>query len=325
MRVVVTGSSGHLGEGLVRVLREKGYDVAGLDVLDSPFTSVVGSVADRSCVQKSLKRADAVIHTATLHKPHIGSHTRQEFLDTNVAGTLTLLEEAVTAGVSCFVFTSTTSVFGRALTPAGDAPAAWVTENLVPIPRNTYGVTKLAAENLCELVSREHGLPCVVLRTSRFFPEGDDLEHVRATYDDLNVKVNELLYRRVDLQDAVNTHLLALDRVTDIGFGRFIVSATTPFGSGGVVELKRDAPTVVRRQFPDYEAVYGERGWKMFPTIDRVYVNNRARSALGWSPRYDFRSALACVGAGKDPFSSLTREVGAKGYHATTTGPYTTR
>ena len=99
----------------------------------------------------------------------------------------------------------------------------------MPVPRNIYGATKTAAEDLCELISRDHGLPCLVLRTSRFFPEADDRDDVRAAYDDLNVKVNELLYRRVDIEDVVSAHQLALERAPAIGFGRYIISATTPF------------------------------------------------------------------------------------------------
>jgi nucleoside-diphosphate-sugar epimerase len=116
MRVLVTGSTGHLGEALCRVLREDGVDVVGLDLLPSPYTTVVGSIADRALVRRAVAGADAVLHAATLHKPHVGSHRRQDFVDTNVTGTLNLLEEAVAAGVERFVFTSTTSAFGRALT-----------------------------------------------------------------------------------------------------------------------------------------------------------------------------------------------------------------
>ena len=148
-RVLVTGSAGHLGEALVRVLRTRGSDVVGLDILASPFTTVVGSIADRATVRACLAGAGAVLHPATLHKPHVGSHGRQDFVDTNVTGTLTLLEEAAAAGVGSFVFTSTTSAFGRALTPTPGAPAAWITEEVVPVPRNIYGVTKTAAEDLC--------------------------------------------------------------------------------------------------------------------------------------------------------------------------------
>ncbi len=325
VRILVTGSSGHLGEALVRVLRDEGSDVVGIDVLESPYTSVVGTIADRATVRRCLEGVDAVLHAATLHKPHVGTHGRQEFVDTNVTGTLNLLEEAVDAGVGRFVLTSTTSAFGRALVPPPSAPAAWITEDVAPVPRNVYGVTKTAAEDLCELVHRDHDLPCLILRTSRFFPEQDDRDDIRAAYDDLNLKVNELLYRRVDLEDVVTAHLLALERAPAIGFGRYVISATTPFTPEDLAELPTDAPAVVRRRHPGYEAVYRERGWRMFEGIERVYVNGRARRELGWAPRYDFGSALARLAQGEDPRSPLALAVGAKGYHAESTGPYTVR
>ena len=325
MRILITGSAGHLGEALARVLGAAGHDVVGLDVLDSPFTDVVGSVADRGCVRACVAGADAVLHAATLHKPHVGTHGRGAFVETNVSGTLLLLEEAVAAGVGRFVFTSTTSAFGRALTPGAGAPAAWITEDVVPRPRNIYGVTKTAAEDLCELVHRDHGLPCLILRTSRFFPEADDRDDVRVAYDDANLKVNELLYRRVDLEDVVEAHRLALERAPELGFGRYIVSATTPFGPGDLAELRADAPAVVRRLVPGYEAVYARLGWRMLPSIERVYVNERARRELGWAPRYDFAHALARLAAGEPYRSALAATVGAKGYHPASTGPYTVR
>lgn len=324
-KILVTGSAGHLGEALVRVLSERGHEVVGVDVLGSAFTTVVGSVADRDLVRSCLDGVDAVLHTATLHKPHVGSHRRQDFVDTNVTGTLALLEESAAAGVGSFVFTSTTSTFGRALTPLAGEPAAWITEDVVPIPRNIYGVTKTAAENVCELVHRDLSLPVVVLRTSRFFPEADDRDKVRTAYADANVKANEYLYRRVDIQDVVDAHLLAMTHAPEIGFDRFIISATTPFGADDLAEMHRDAPSVVRRLFPDQPAEYARRGWRMFGEIDRVYVNAHARDVLGWLPRYDFRHVLDELAADRDPRSPLTLAVGAKGYHAVSTGPYTVR
>ena len=324
MRVLVTGSAGHLGEALVRVLGgAHGHDVVGLDVLPSPFTAVVGSVADRGLVRELMSGVDAVVHAATLHKPHVGSHDRTEFVETNITGTLCLLEEAVAAGVSRFLFTSTTSTFGRALTPAAGEPAAWITEQVHPVPRNIYGATKTAAEDLCELVWRDHGMPCLILRTSRFFPEPDDRDDAREAFGDLNLKVNELLYRRVDIEDAVQAHVLALQRAPAIGFGRYIISATTPFAEADLAELRRDTPGVVARLVPEYEAVYARLRWRMLPSIDRVYVNALARDQLGWAPRYDFRYALGRLERGEDPRSELALTVGAKGYHAEPTGVYT--
>jgi UDP-glucose 4-epimerase len=325
VRILITGSSGHLGEALMRVLGDEGADVIGLDLLASPYTTVVGSVADRGCVRRCIEGVDAVLHAATLHKPHVGSHRREDFVHTNIEGTLVLLEEAVEAGASRFVFTSTTSAFGRALVPAPGDPAAWIDEDVRPVPRNIYGATKVAAEDLCELVHRDHGLPVVILRTSRFFPEGDDRDDVRDAYDDLNLKVNELLYRRVDLEDVVSAHRCALERAPALGFGRYIVSAATPFTRADCTQVRADAPSVLRRLVPQYEPVYAERGWRMFDSIERVYDSARAREDLGWSPRYDFAHAVELLAAGEDPRSELARAVGAKGCYAVLTGPYTVR
>jgi UDP-glucose 4-epimerase len=263
-----------------------------------------------------MEGVDAVLHTATLHKPHVATHSREDFVSTNITGTLNLLEEATSANVPAFVFTSTTSVFGAALKPSSGAPAAWVTEDLRPLPKNIYGVTKSAAKDLCDLFHRNEGLACIILRTSRFFPDEDDNPAIRQAYDDANAKANEYLYRRVDLADVVEAHLLAIKQAPVIGFGRYIISATTPFQRNDVYELRVNAPQVVKQRIPDYETEYYRRGWKMFPSIDRVYINERASKDLGWHPRYDFRYVLNCLRAGADPRSPLARVIGSKGYHS---------
>ena len=92
MKILVTGSAGHLGEALMRTLREQRKDVVGVDVLPSPFTDVVGSIADRVVVDECMRGVTHVLHAATLHKPHVATHARQAFVDTNVTGTLNVLE-----------------------------------------------------------------------------------------------------------------------------------------------------------------------------------------------------------------------------------------
>ena len=316
MKILVTGSAGHLGEALVRTLVQDGHVVVGVDIVPSPFTTHVGSIARRDVAQACLQGGvEAVLHAATLHKPHVATHDRQAFVDTNISGTLRLLEEASTAGVRAFVFTSTTSTFGDALTPPPGAPAAWITEDVTPQPKNIYGVTKTAAEDLCQLFSRDRALPCVVLRTSRFFPEADDDEATRSAYDDANLKANEFLHRRVDLADVVSAHVLALQKAPALGFDKFIVSATTPFTRADLAALRADAAAVIRVRVPGFDAVYGARGWKAPATIDRVYVNERARSRLGWQPQYDFARILRHLERDEDPRSALAQAVGAKGYH----------
>jgi UDP-glucose 4-epimerase len=315
MTVLVTGSSGHLGEALMRRLRSEGRPARGIDIKASPFTDCVGSICDRAFVRQCMTGVDAVFHTAALHKPHVATHRDQDFVDTNISGTLITLEEAVRSGVSAFVFTSTTSAFGAALSPPPDAPAVWITEDVKFVAKNIYGVTKAAAESFCELFSRREGLPVIVLRVSRFFPEADDNAGVRAQFNTANTQANEFLYRRIDLDDAAAAHFIAIERAKELCFRVYIISATTPFRPEDLSELRASAPDVVRRLFPDCDTVYEKYGWKLFKQIDRVYANDLARKELSWNPKCDFRHVLDCLREDKDFRSALGRQIGSKGYH----------
>ena len=324
MTILVTGSAGHLGEAILRTLRGHGSPARGIDLKPSPFTDAVGSIVDPACARDQMDGVTAVIHTATLHKPHVATHSKQNFIDTNVSGTLNLLEAAAAARVQSFVFTSTTSAFGSQLRAGAGQAAVWVTEDLPPVPKNIYGTTKLMAETLCELFFRERALPVVVLRTSRFFPEDDDNPAMRSAYTLENAQANELLYRRVDIADAVSAHLLAVQRAPELGFARYIISATSPFEPRHLAALARDAAAVVRELYPQCAELYAAREWRLFSEIDRVYVNERARRELGWRPEFDFAHVLNCLREGRDVRSALAREVGSKGYHDATfeDGPY---
>ncbi|SPP91421.1 NAD-dependent epimerase/dehydratase family protein [Bradyrhizobium vignae] len=324
MTILVTGSAGHLGEAILRTLHGRGSPARGLDLKPSPFTDAVGSIVDPALVRAQMDGITAVIHTATLHKPHVATHGKRDFVDTNITGTLNLLEAAAAAGVKSFVFTSTTSAFGSQLRPEAGQTAVWVTEDLPPVPKNIYGTTKLMAENLCELFFRERALPVLILRTSRFFPEDDDDPAMRSAYALDNAQANELLYRRLDIADAVSAHLLAVERAPRIGFARYIVSATSPFEQRHLEALARDAAGVVRELYPECAQLYAVRGWRLFPAIDRVYVNERARRELGWRPEYDFAHVLRSLRDDRDFRSTLAREIGSKGYHDTMfeDGPY---
>src|SRR4051812_16421046 len=112
MRILLTGSSGWLGRYLAPRLREVGHQVTGLDVAAGKDTDLVGTVADRALVDQVFAEhgIEAVIHGGALHKPDIVRYPNQAFVDVNVTGTLNLLEAAIAAGASRFVFTSTTSL-----------------------------------------------------------------------------------------------------------------------------------------------------------------------------------------------------------------------
>ena len=276
-----------------------------MDVAPGRDTRVVASVADLAAIERVFAdhAIEAVIHAGGLHKPDIVRHPPQAFIDVNVTGTLNLLTTARAAGVDRFVFTSTTSLMiSQAIRDEEGTAAVWLDEGGGPLePRNIYGVTKLAAEGLCRDAHLAHGLNCVVLRTSRFFPEDDDTHREPAGE---NLKANELLHRRLTVEDAARAHILALERAPELGFEILVISAPTPFDREDAVALKRDAAAAIRERFPQAEALYAARGWTLPRAIGRVYDAARAERVLGFRARTDFAAVLdALRDGGPLPFT----------------------
>ncbi|MEM1195934.1 MAG: NAD(P)-dependent oxidoreductase [Pseudomonadota bacterium] len=275
MKIILTGSSGRLGRAIYGALVGES-EVVGLDRHPFATTRVLGDVADEGILNPLLYGADAVIHAAGPHAPHVDHVPDREFERVNIEATHTLYESARAAGVARFIYTSTTALYGDAIAPGA---CAWIDETTLPQPRSVYHRTKYAAEVMLEEMASA-ALPVRALRVSRCFPE---TAPVMAAYR---------LHRGVDARDIGAGHRLALAHEGP-AFDRFILSGATPFHPQECEALARDARPVLERRAPEFVAAMDARGWPLPTRIDRVYSSAKAREELGWETRWGWEEVLA--------------------------------
>jgi len=277
----VTGSGGRIGRAIVSRLAGE-HDVVGIDRSPSAAVDRVADILDRDALAAACEGADAVVHVAALHAPHVGAVADAELERVNVEGTERVIEVASAAGARRIVFTSTTALYGAGARPG--ASAAWLDEESEPRPLTIYHRTKLAAEARLREASGER-LQIRVVRMSRCFPEPADL---MAIYR---------LHRGIDARDVADAHAAALLH-EGAPYRAWIVSGATPFRPSDGEALARDAPAVLRERAPDLVAAFAERGWALPRSIDRVYDPARAVRELGWRPRHGFGEVLAMMDDG---------------------------
>lgn len=275
MRIVLTGSSGRLGRAIFNALAANNT-VLGID--RSPFstTHFVGDFTDAAILRDALPGADAIIHSAALHAPHVGIISDDEFRRINVEGTRLLADAALAAGIRRFVFTSTTALYGHAVVPG---QCSWIDEHTVPQPKSIYHRTKLEAERLLQAAAGAD-LQIRVLRMSRSFPEPGN---IMATYR---------LHRGIDIRDVANAHVAALTNGGD-HFQRHITSAATLFKPEDCEALAIDAASIIRVRAPALAREFDRREWPLPQTIDRIYASWSAENILGWRTRFGFDEVLA--------------------------------
>ncbi|WP_405509034.1 NAD-dependent epimerase/dehydratase family protein [Streptomyces purpurascens] len=274
--VVVTGAAGLVGSAIARTLRAAGCSVVGVDRLPSPDTSVVADLRDPAAWSRALSGAEAVVHTAALHAPHVGVRPDEEFREINVGATRDLLDASSAAGVRRFVYTSSTSVYGYALEPVDEA--VWVTEDVACRPRDIYDETKLAAEDL--VLSAAGAMSTVCLRIARCFPEPPA------------VQARHRLYRGVDIADVTEAHLLAVLGPHEAA-GVLNIAGPYPWRVEDRGQLRHDPAALITRRAPEVAAGFGRHGWALPTSIDRVYVSARARAVLGYRPRHGVTALMA--------------------------------
>lgn len=272
--VLITGTSGRIGESIAESLRSAGYSVKGVDKIPGRLTTHLCDIGDLGEMRKLLAGVKAVVHSAAYHAPHVGIVPDQEFLRVNVEATKSLAELAIECGIRRFIFTSTTALYGSA--SQMKEQAARIDETTLPKPKTIYHSTKIQAEGVLEQMARSSELRVTVIRMSRCFAEPADL---MAVYR---------LHRGVDRRDVAVAHKLALETEGLPPFDVFVVSGQTPFIQEDRFDLFNHPDQVLRTRCPGLVAELERIGSRQRNSIDRVYDSSKAMRVLGWRPVYGY-------------------------------------
>jgi UDP-glucose 4-epimerase len=166
MRLLVTGGAGYIGSIVARHLLAGGHEVVVLDNLSRGHRQavpdgaelVIADLLDREVVRSAVDGGfDAVLHFAALSLVGESGNHPEIYYETNVGGTLNLLEAMRSAEVRNLVFSSTAAVYGE----PEEVP---IPETTPPLPTNTYGRSKLAVDWMIGDYCRAHELGAVSLR-----------------------------------------------------------------------------------------------------------------------------------------------------------------
>ena len=277
-KILVTGSSGQLGREIVIQLKNNGYNVLGIDMIKAETTHQLVDIREKEQINVITRGMDAIIHTAALHGKHFElDYPRDEFIKTNIDGTFNLLNACVLNGIRKFLYTSTTSIYGKAM--VNPEQAVWVDETLTPDPRDIYDITKLTAELLCRDYFEKEAIETTILRVSRFLLEDD------------NTKAIHRIYRGLDERDGAAAHILALKKQFKT-FEIYNISNESPFQKEDLKALLSEPKEVIKKYYPTIEGIFDAKGWTFPSKIDRVYSIEKSKEQLGYKPLYNFNSFI---------------------------------
>ena len=218
MKIIVTGGSGFLGSHMIPALESAGHTVLNVDIRPAKHVEVetiLADIRDAQRMKEVIKDADAVLHLAGLIEAGESVKFPQTFVDTNISGTVAVLEAMRENNITILLFSSSAAVYGEPQTIP-------ITEDDRTIPINPYGMTKLAMEGLISSYVQAHGFTAVALRYFNLYgpkehhePESHAMPRfIKQIYTDQEVTVygsGEHQRDYIHVTDIVDAHLKALD------------------------------------------------------------------------------------------------------------------
>lgn len=304
LRILVTGADGFIGSHLSEALVRQGYDVRAF-VLYNSFNSwgwldhapkdicdnldvFAGDIRDPHGVKTAMKGCDAVLHLAALIAIPYSYHSPDTYVDTNIKGTLNILQAARELGVRRVIHTSTSEVYGTArFVP--------ITEEHSLQGQSPYSATKIAADQLAYSFYASFGLPVVIARPFNTYGQRQSARAVIPTIitqiasGQRQIKLGAISPTRdfSYVQDTVAGFIAALN--SDQGLGEVV-----NFGSNFEISIGDTARLIAEAMNTEIEIITDETRLRPENSeVERLWADNtKAKQLFGWQPAYGGREGF---------------------------------
>lgn len=302
-KILITGASGWLGSAIVEALLKRGDAVVATDIAVSPaiaalaahqpqLTTAIADLGEWHQVVHLFEthRPDAVIHAAAIVGVVQAADIPIKAQRVNVEGSINLFEAMRLGRVKRVIHISTEETYG-------DFHAPVIDEDHPQTPLSVYGLTKLAAEHYGRVYSREHGLECVNVRTCWVY--GPHLPRLRMPRTFVEAALRGEPFHQPDggafavdqvyIDDTVAGALLALDKPKH-AYDAYNIAT-------GVAPTLRDTAEAVNRAIAGARITVGDNGpyhhgGRILSAVKGALDISRARTELGYAPRYDLQSGI---------------------------------
>ena len=303
-KILVTGADGFIGSHLVESLVRQGYNVKAFVLYNSfnswgwldncvadvkgQFEVFAGDIRDPHGVKEAMKDCDAVLHLAALIAIPYSYHSPDTYVDTNIKGTLNVLQAARELGIRKVIHTSTSEVYGTArFVP--------ITEEHPLQGQSPYSATKIAADQLAYSFHTSFGLPVVIVRPFNTYGPRQSARAVIPTIitqianGHKKIKLGAISPTRDFnyVQDTVSGFIAALK--SDNGSGEVI-----NIGSNFEVSVGDTAKCIAEIMNVDIEILTDEERLRPSDSeVDRLWADNtKAKEILDWQPEFGGREGF---------------------------------
>lgn len=303
-KVLVTGAGGFIGSHLAERLVELGAEVSGLvrytssgtwgwldqSPLKGAINVISGDVRDQDGVLRMIEGKEIVFHLAALIGIPYSYHAPLSYVRTNIEGTVNVLQAAMRFNVSRVVQTSTSEVYGSAISVPID-------EDHPLQGQSPYSATKIGADKIAESFYRSFKLPVVIVRPFNTFGPRQSARAVIPTIVTQALKESAITLGNLEPTRDLNF-------VADTVAG-FVKAATAPqavgevinLGSGREISIKDLAALILKLMNRDLPIMLqGERVRPENSEVDRLCADSRkAQAILDWAPKYTLEQGLTAT------------------------------